>query len=254
MHQNDMQSLRFAFQREIDDNNRGNSGLCELARLGLFESAYFESSDDLLSQGLDIENNDQTDFTSGDENFFRVICHGHPWSASQVSSHPYLSTNVQIAELYKAYESLGSRAILTNNRVSYYTGVSYLVRGNVQSAFMDEADDSGMNLGIRRVIIKAGDVVEFVDTSIDSFHGRGFGRVVAIMAHEKTVFLVISWIVSTRRQHPRLSLYEFSEAPFFRYAPIQPLSIVDHPHFVNHAHFTNLNGKLYLNEWVFEMV
>jgi len=248
-YQNDMQSLRFALQMEM---NQGNGGLCELMRLGFFDSAYFESSDELLAWGLDMNINCKTDFISGDKNFIRVICYGHPWTATQISAHPHLSSDVQFAELYKAYESLGFRAILTNNKVTYYTRVSYLVRGNSQSTSMDEENDN--NMEIRKVTIKAGDIVEFVDTAIDSFQGRGFGRVIAIMIHEKMVFLVINWIVSTGRQHPRLHLHEFLEAPFFRYAPFQPLTIIDHPRFVNHAHFTRLNGKLYLNEWIFEMV
>jgi hypothetical protein len=259
-YQNDMHALRFTLEMAMEENSQGNY-LCELARLGLFDSTYFETSEDLLARGLGFSEESVTTFHSGDDNFFGIRCHGRPWSASRISSsHPHLPRNrlsdIQLAELFKAYETLGSRAVLTNNKVSFYHAVSYLVRGRA-SATVDEGKEAENNSGneeIRKVKIKSGDIIEFVDSSLDSFNGRGFGQVVAVMVHETMVFLVIKWIITTGKTHPRLHLHEFKETPLFYFAAFHPLSIVDHPRFVNRAHFGKLDGNLYLNEWVFEMV
>ena len=142
-----------------------------------------------------------------------------------------------------------------SRRVSYYGSVSYFVRDHEKPSAEDndavDADD-GVRIEVRKVKIKAGDIIEFLDASLGSFNG---GRVVAIMAHERTAFLVITWIIPTGNVHDRLHLHEFEEVPLFHFASFHPLMIVDHQRFVNHAHsFAKLQGKLYLNDWVFEMV
>ena len=187
-----------------------------------------------------------------------MTCHGRPWSASKLaSSHPHLPRNrlsdAQLAELHKAYEASGTLHLLTNRKVSYYDAVSYIVRDRAQSS-AESDDDNGTRVEARKVKIKADDVIEFLDASPDSFYGRGFGRVAAVMVHERMVFLVITWITTTGRTHPRLPLHEFKEVPLFHFAAFHPLAIVDHPRFVNRAHFAKLDGKLYLNDWVFDMV
>ena len=256
-YQREMHGLQFAFEKEMEDDPNRNDGLCELARLGLLNSTYFESSTELLARGLDLENQIETDFLSGNSNFLRVTCHGRPWSASELaSSHPHLPRNclsdVQLTELQKAYEASGTLCLLTNHKVSYYNAVSYIVRDRKQSTA--ESNGNGMCVEAQKVKIKVGDVIEFLDTSPDSFHGHGFGRVAAVMVHERMVFLTITWIITTGRTHPRLPLREFKEVPLFYFAAFHPLMIIDHPRFVNRTYFAKLDGKLYLNDWVFDMV
>ena len=261
-YQRDMHRLRFALEMEIEHDLNNSNGLCELARLGLFNSAYFEPLDDLLARGLDIHQHcSEKGWVSGDEDFFGIKCHGHPWPASLLASaHPDLPRNrltaVQLVELYRAYETLGCHTVITNPKVCFYGSITYFVRGRAE-ATPEAKDVDGVDVGdreIRKVAIKAGDVAEFVDNSPDSFHGRGFGRVAAIMVHERTPFLVLTWIVPTGRVHPRLGIHEFAEKPLFYFAPFHPLTIVDHPRFVNRSYFTKLNGMIYLYEYVFDMV
>ena len=107
---------------------------------------------------------------------------------------------------------------------------------------------------MQKIVIKVDDIIEFLDPSLDSFDGRGFGRVTAVMVHERMVFLIITWIIPTGRTHPWLPLHEFKEVLLFHFAAFHPLTIIDHPRFVNRAYFAELDGKLYLNSWVFDMV
>jgi hypothetical protein len=257
-YQNDMQGIRFALEAAIEQDPNINTGLCALARLGLFNTEYFESVKGLRARGLEdpVENHLSIDFKSGVDNFYEVQCHGRPLPLIKLTTYPYLLRNnlssSQLTDLYKAYGILGSCAVLTNNNVTFYNSVSYMVKSVSGVAGQDRED--GSSTKVFKVKIKAGDVLEFVDNSADSFEGRGFGRVIAVMVHERTAFLVITWIVPTGCRHPRLHLHEFLEVPFFQFAPFQPLSIIDHQRFVNGAHFATLDSKMYLNEWIFEMV
>ena len=147
---------------------------------------------------------------------------------------------------------------ITNPKVHFYGSVSYFVRGRAEQTLairpQDLGNDNLDDVEIRKLKVRAGDIVEFVYTSDNSLIKRGFCRVVAIMTHEKMTFLVISWIIPTGRVHPSLALEEFQETPLFTFTPFHPLTILDHPRFVNHTHFTKLNGKLYRNSWIFDMV
>lgn len=272
-YQRELHGLRFAFEAELEENPNRDDGLCELARLGLLDSSYFESSADLLARGLDLDNQIETDFLSGSSHIFKITCHSRlQWAALRCPHlpHGYLS-DIQLIELHKAYEASGTQSIQTNHKVTYYNKVSYIIQDRAQlmtknrditqdhEQLMTESDDmpddnDEKRLEMWKVIIKVDDVIEFLDASPDSFRGRGFGRVAAIMVHERMVFLVITWIIATGRMHPHLPLYEFEEVPLFRFAAFHPLTIIDHPRFVNHTYFAKLDGKLYLNDWVFDMV
>src|SRR4051812_13684076 len=71
----------------------------------------------------------------------------------------------------------------------------------------DIAQDHTQSTGMQKIVIKVEDIIEFLDPSMDSFDGQGFGRVTAIMVHEWMVFLVIVWIIPTGQTHPWLPLY-----------------------------------------------
>lgn len=246
VYQQELNGLRFAFEDELEDNPNRDNGLCELARLGLLDSSYFESSADLLARGLDLDNQVKTNFLSGSSHIFKVTCHGHHRQATL--------SDAQLIELYKAYEPLGTKSMQTNRRVSYYSKVHYIIRDQptTENDMLDS--DDRVCLEMRKVTIKADDVIEFLDPSADSFYGQGFGRVASVMVHERIVFLVITWIIPTGRTHPQLPLHEFKEVPLFHFAAFHPLTIISHPRFVNRVYFAKLDGKLYLNDWVFDMV
>src|SRR4051812_17890198 len=78
--------------------------------------------------------------------------------------------------------------------------------------------------------------------------------VLCIMVHESVAFLVIRWVIAAGAAHPHLRLPEFMEAPLFHYATFHPLLLVDHPHFMNSVFFASLEGRLYLNKWIFKVV
>jgi hypothetical protein len=116
--------------------------------------------------------------------------------------------DIQLIELRKVYKILGTQSMQTNHKVSFYNKVSYIIRDHAQltdenegiiqgHAQLTTGNDDGICLEMQKVVIKTGDIIEFLDTSPDSFHGQGFGRVAAIMVHEWTVFLIIIWITAT---------------------------------------------------------
>ena len=84
-----------------------DDGLCGIARLGLFSSAYFETPGARLARGIDFENEcTTTDFLSGSADFFGVKCYGRPWTIHQLESfHPNLPRNhlsdAHLVELYR---------------------------------------------------------------------------------------------------------------------------------------------------------
>lgn len=245
-YQRELHGLRFALETELEDDPHRDDGLCELSRLGLLDSSYFETSADLLMRGVDLEDQVETEFHSGSSHIIKVACHGHRrWAAISCPYLPrgYLS-DIQLVELYKAYEALGTQSIQSNRKISYYNKVSYIVRDSAQSTNGTEDtiqghtrptqmiienedtldddddtaqgctqmaienedtpddDDNGVYLEMRKITIKVDDVIEFLDESPDSFHGRGFGRVAAIMVHGQMVFIIITWITATGQTHP----------------------------------------------------
>ena len=63
------------------------------------------------------------------------------------------------------------------------------------------------------VKVQVGNVIEFqVDFEAD---GKGFAEVMAVMLHEKTVFLVIAWMEHTNNNHPLLELPQYQHLPLF---------------------------------------
>jgi hypothetical protein len=247
-YQQELHGLRFALEAELEDshNLNRNDGFCELLRLGLLDSSYFESPADLLARGIDLGTQIETDFLGGSLHILKATCHGHRQQATL--------SNAQLIELYKAYEPLGIKSMQTNHRVSYYDKVHYIIRDQPTTENEDTLDRNSGVCEMRKIKIKADDVIEFLDPSPDSFYGRGFGRIISVMVHERMVFLVITWIIPTGQTHPQLPLHEFKEVPLFHYAAFHPLTIVDHPRFVNRVYFAKLDGKLYLNDWVFDIV
>ena len=258
-YENDMQGLRFALEEEMDQDPQRSGGLCELARIGMMESVYFDPSDDLLGRGVTLVNlNLDTDFSSGDERIVGVRCPVRPLSALQLSRRsPLLSSQLsksQLTELYNIRVKLGNRIVLTSTKVTFFDSVSYFVRRHPEQSSVVSGSSSNNRTMIQKIKIRTGDIIELGNAPAVSSHDSQFGRVLVVMVHEQMVFLIVSWILPTQRVHPRLRLREFEEMPLFYYPAFQPLTLVDHPSLINSTHFARLDGKVYMNTYIFSIV
>ena len=151
----------------------------------------------------------------------------------------------------KAYEDAGVKILVTahQNRVHYYPGVSYCICSKPR--LPNNTDTSEQD--ITTIVIKAGNIVEFA--SDHAPEGRAFGRVIGIMQHQSYVFLVIRQISEKKGPlHPHLGLREFIEQPLFQNSCFRPLMIVNEQRFVDGVYFQELDGKLFLNPWIFPVV
>lgn len=267
VYENDMQALRFMGEKIQNNSKMLDSEIVELFSADLFKSVYLESREELLGQGRILYKIESpSNATSGNDDFVGVQIHGDPLSMAHMMKYGLLSNHLdkkQMGELFKAYESIGIHQILTNSTVKFFTSITYWVRGRA-TVGLQEDDYDGSNDGsshlqpsdseYRHVRVTAGDIVELLDDSPEGYYGRGFARVVSIMRHEEMAFFVLIWLIPTGRVHPRLKLPEFKETSLFEYAAFHPLSVVDHPRFVNKAYFMSLEGSYWLNLWVFDMV
>lgn len=241
IYENDMQALRFMAERIYSSDGAPISIWHKLFSGGIFRSSYFESTEQRQSRANAL---------SGDSDFTNVYVKGRPWSsartASSVPGFPASHLNdYQMTELAKAYEALGIRELNLNPAVKFYSRISYRVRGTTDTAVSSDTT-------YQHIKVTVGDIVECAVDAPDA--GREFARVVGIMVHEKMAFFVLTWFASTGRLHPRLKLAEFKETTLYNYTAFHPISIVDHPRFINRVHFTSLEGSIWLNEWVFFMV
>lgn len=241
IYENDMQALRFLAEK-IHSPSGASSSLRRLFSSRIFRSSYFESNDCRTSIA-DLPES-RANAVSGDSNFISIHVEGRPWSSARVASSG-LPVNClsdhQVAELIKAYESIGIQKIYLTPDVRFYTRINYWVRGNTRT-----------DTTYQHVKVAVGDIVECIVDTPDI--GHEFARVVGIMVHEKTVFFVLVWFALTGRVHSRLKLTEFIETALFEYTAFHPISIIDHPRFINRVHFTSLEGSIWLNKWVFCMV
>jgi hypothetical protein len=270
VYENDMQALRFLGENIRDQHEMQNSELAELFSAGFFGSLYLESHEELFARGcLSGMRKLESNAASGDDDFVGVQVHGEPLNMARVTAlMPGLQGNrlndKQMGELFKVYDSIGIHQIQTNPAVTFFGSVTYWVRGRASTPQIGEDGNQDNNGKMRcpdshdgehrRVRVSTGDIVEFLDDSSEAYYGRGFARISGIMAHEDMVFFVLTWLISTGRIHPRLQLPEFREMALFEYAAFHPLSIVDHSRFVNNVHFISLEGSLWLDSWVFQMV
>jgi hypothetical protein len=232
VYENDMQALRFLAE---DTHNSMPAG--DLRRIfsgGFFKSSYFESTNSIPAF--------KTNTSSGDTDFIGVYVKGRPWSSAHIESISGLPikylNDQQATELIKAYESIGIPQLCLNRAVSFYGGISYWVR-----------EDAWVHQHVKVIV---GDIVECVVDGPDS--SPAFARVIGIMVHEETAFFVLTWFARTGRIHPKLRLEEYEETATFDYTAFHPISIIDHPRFVNRIHLIQLEDRIWLNEWTFCMV
>ena len=144
--------------------------------------------------------------------------------------------------------------IQTDNRIAYYDAVSYDVVGQVEDRLGGRGTTLLEDSICIRVKVKVGDVIEF-RASFEA-DGRGFAKIAAVMRHRNTVFLVVSWLMSTD-EHRLLGLPQYRQVPIFGEcrSAFFSLCLVDHPRFVGGTHFVDVGkGILVRNDWVFNVV
>lgn len=206
---------------------------------------------------LNLEQECHETLVSGDPNFFDICVHGRRWTSdciSRISDLPseYLSVP-QMGELMCAYEHEGQHELQTQNVVHYYNSVSYMVKGRAVEEGQEDSLEGEDDLV--QVRVHAGDIIEF--KAEGEPEGRGFGEVVAVMKHMRSIFLIVRWIVATGSNHPKFELPQFRKlAVFEEFRPgIFSISLIDGPKFVNRIHFVdNGNGVLVRNDWIFSVV
>ena len=191
----------------------------------------------------------KTNASSGDTDFIGVYVKGRPWSSTRVASIPGLPikylNDYHAAELIKAYRSIGIPNLCSNRAVSFYSRIGYWVQG-------DARVDTQVDIAHQHVKVAVGDIVECIIDGPDASHE--FARVIGIMIHEETAFFVLTWFSLTSRTHPSLKLMEYEETALFDYTAFHPISVIDHPRFINRMHFIQLEDRIWLNKWVFRMV
>ena len=79
-----------------------------------------------------------------------------------------------------------------NHRVSYYNKIYYIIQDQPITENKDMLDSNNRVYKIQKIIIKADDIIKFLDLSLDSFYRQGFNRVISVMVHEQIIFLVIA--------------------------------------------------------------
>ena len=238
-----MQSLRFvaAGWQDLQFPAVVGSGLRELFQSGVFESSYIESDCEPWKPEKD------EDSLICDEDVTNIRLHGRKLTQAQVHQQglpPSPLSLPQVGELGDAYKEQGDATLKLSNKVSYFNGVSYRILA------ADICDGRGIwkETGWVKVTVRVDDVLEVL-SEID---GRSFVKVLGIMLHERSVFLVVKWLMPTGQHHPRFYLPEYVEEPLFAHAAFFSLKTIDHPRFVNQTFFHDLgNGKLIRNDWIF---
>jgi hypothetical protein len=99
------------------------------------------------------------------------------------------------------------------------------------------------------VIIRVGDVCEVL---IEGGQ-KAWVKVIGIMHHQCSVFLVVRWFALTGQVHRRFHLQEFQLCNLFEHSAYFPLKAVDHQLFVNttHFHYDEDTDLYYKNDWFF---
>ena len=197
------------------------------------------------------------DFVCRNQTFFDIRLHGRPWTHDRISRIPDLPNTrlsaARIQDLNRAYRNDGQNAIKTCDQVHYYGKVSYTVQGKpveYREKTSLETDEC-----LTRVKIRVGDVIQFATN--EQPEGYGFAEVVAVMRHERSIFLVIRRLVATGATHPKFDLPRFRKFVAFEKSMVDFLSIslVGEPRFVNGVHFIDLqDGALVKNDWIFKAV
>ena len=249
--ENVMQAIRFTAEGAPDLRYPSGigSGIRELLDLGLFSSVYTTSPHvSLTSQA--ISQADDNEPLQCNESVTDISLAGRKWTSERIA-HQGLPesplSDEQMGELAEAYQEQGNEALKTKRRVTYHDAVAYTIQG------ADTLDSRGQwkDAELVRIRIRVGDTLEVLDVT-GTF---SYVKVLGIMCHERSVFLVVVWLLPTARTHPRLHLPEYRQTALFEYAGFFSLTTVDHPRYINRAFFqTCADGKLVRNEWIFHVV
>ena len=240
IYENDMQALRLLAEG-VHSPNGVPSSLQRLFLSGIFRSSYLESTKCRAS--IPDLAKSKANAISRDSNFMSIHVKGRPWSSVHMASSGlanHLSSD-QMTKLIKAYKSIGIQEFYLTPIVKFYTRINYWVWGNAQT-----------ETTYQHIKVAVSDIMECIVDTSDI--GHEFAQVIGIMVHEEMVFFVLTWFASTSRTHPSLKLMEYEETALFGYTTFHPISVIDHPWFINHMHFIQLEDHIWLNKWVFRMV
>jgi hypothetical protein len=239
-----MQAIRFTAEGAPDlrYSEEIGGGTRELLDLGLFDSEYITLPRESPTQA------DDDGPLKCNESVTNISLAGRKWTSEQIRRQglPELLSDEQMGELAEAYHEQGVETLMTVRKVTYHDTVVYTILG------ADTRDSRGRLQEAKsvRIRVRVGDILEVLDvTGVFSYV-----KVIGIMHHEHSVFLVVVWLVPTGRTHPRLHLPEYKQHVLFEYAGFFSLTTVDHPQYVNGASFQACDGKLVRNEWIFHVV
>jgi hypothetical protein len=240
-----MQAVRFTAEDAPDlrYSEEIGGGIRKLLDLGLFNSMYITSPHESRTQA------DNDESLKCNKSIIDISLTGHRWTSEQVTRHdlPESLSNEQMGELAEAYHEQGIEALMTTRKVTYHDAVAYAIQG----ADIQDSRGRWKEAEFVRIQVRVGDILEVLEeTGVFSNV-----KVMGIMCHENSIFLVIVWLIPTRCRHPRLHLPEYKQHVLFEYAGFFSLTTVDHPKYVNGTSFqTCTDGKLVRNEWIFHVV
>ena len=239
-----MEALRFIAAGWQDTEFSGaGDGMRSLINSGIFKSFYVEYN----SRLWEAKNDKEEDSLICDKTVMGIRLHGSKWSSSRVHQQGLpLSplTGEQIGELGDAYKEQSDMALKLSHNISYFNGVSYWIL----AADICDGRDIWNETGWVKVMVCVGDVLEVLTDA----YGQQFVKVRGVMLHERSVFLVVTWLVTTGQDHPRFNLPEYVEEQLFAYAAFFSLKTVDHPRFVNRTVFHDFgNSRFVRNDWIF---
>lgn len=236
--ENIMQAIHFALEGYYPANQAPpGKGLRRILRSGLLESLYIPTYDVELPEVDDEDSLFECDrsvsniYISGQYTKTKALAAGLP---STPLSLP------QMGELMLAYKEQGDIMIKLTRDVTFFRRVNYQIESSVEQ----DTDRTS-------VVIKAGDICSvLVEGQME------WVKIIAIMRHLQSVFLVVQWFLATGRTHRHLHLEEYRLCNLFEYAAFFSLKTVDHQTFVNsvYFHYDKDVDKYYKNDWIFRPV
>ena len=140
-----------------------------------------------------------------------------------------------------AYKEQDDIMIKLTRDVTFFRRVNYWIESSVDQQDIDRTS----------VVIKAGDICSVLVEGQTEWV-----KVIAIMHHLWSAFLVVQWFLATGCTHQHLHLEEYQLCNLFKYAAFFSLKTVDHQTFVNSVcfHYDRDADKYYKNDWIFRPV
>lgn len=242
--ENVMQAIHFALEGFIPINQAPpGEGVRCLLRSSLLESLYIPKYD-IQEPPVDYE--DLPPLFECDRSVSEIRIFGRYTKAEALAINlPSMPLSLpHMGELMLAYKEQGDNTIKLARNVAYFRRVRYRIESSVEDNIIQDIDRTP-------VIISVGDICSVL------VEGQmAWVKVIAIMRHLRSVFLVIRWFATTGRTHRRLHMEEYRLCNLFEYTAFFSLKTVDHQIFVNsvYFHYDKDADKYYKNDWIFRPV